>query len=228
MINDRSQGTTAKYLSYDGLVHYKFIKQFTDKRILKIALPHYIESRGYEMVPVFVRLSVLAYGPTAANSLLLFRCCGPAGREISIDCCSSGVWMRAVPFVNVRSYTQICLIILTTVFICVLQITRTYFEYTLFLVAYFIFCPLCTNVSTWRHKRKYITHRNATSAWPSHGQHPQFHKNGAQWTIISEICSRTDTHTHISDITITPLRHKDYQRVQHRGLSVGVTFFVLI
>jgi len=36
-------------------------------------------------------------GPTAANPLLQVYCCAPSRREISIDCCSSGRWMRAVP-----------------------------------------------------------------------------------------------------------------------------------
>jgi len=38
-------------------------------------------------------------GPNSdvANSLLQVCCCGPDGQEISINCCSSGGRMRAVP-----------------------------------------------------------------------------------------------------------------------------------
>jgi len=33
VINDKSQGTVAKHLSWDGLLYYKFIIQFADERI---------------------------------------------------------------------------------------------------------------------------------------------------------------------------------------------------
>jgi len=36
VINDKSQGTVAKHLSWDGLLYYKFIIQFADERIFKI------------------------------------------------------------------------------------------------------------------------------------------------------------------------------------------------
>jgi len=35
-INDKSQGSTAKHLSYDELLHYKFIIQFAGERLVKI------------------------------------------------------------------------------------------------------------------------------------------------------------------------------------------------
>jgi len=35
VINDKSQGSIAKHLSCDGLLHYKFIIQFAGERILK-------------------------------------------------------------------------------------------------------------------------------------------------------------------------------------------------
>jgi len=35
-INDKSQGSTAKHLSYDELLHYKFIIQFAGERIFRI------------------------------------------------------------------------------------------------------------------------------------------------------------------------------------------------
>ena len=36
MFHDKSQGSTAKHLSYDRLLHYKFIIQFAGERIVKI------------------------------------------------------------------------------------------------------------------------------------------------------------------------------------------------
>jgi len=36
VINDKSQDSTAKHLSYDGLLHYKFVNHCAGKRILKI------------------------------------------------------------------------------------------------------------------------------------------------------------------------------------------------
>ena len=36
VINDESQGSIAKHLSWDGLLYYKFITQFATKRIFKI------------------------------------------------------------------------------------------------------------------------------------------------------------------------------------------------
>ena len=36
VINDKSQDSTAKHLSYDGLLHYKFITQSAGERVFKI------------------------------------------------------------------------------------------------------------------------------------------------------------------------------------------------
>ena len=36
VINDKSQGSIAKHLSYDKLLHYKFIIQFAGERIYEI------------------------------------------------------------------------------------------------------------------------------------------------------------------------------------------------
>jgi len=36
VINEKSQDSTAKYLSFDGLLHCKFITQFAGERISKI------------------------------------------------------------------------------------------------------------------------------------------------------------------------------------------------
>jgi len=36
LINDKSQDSTAKHLSYDGLFHYKFVNHCAGKRIFKI------------------------------------------------------------------------------------------------------------------------------------------------------------------------------------------------
>ena len=37
VVNDKSQGSVAKHLNLDGLLHYKFISQFAEKRIFKIS-----------------------------------------------------------------------------------------------------------------------------------------------------------------------------------------------
>ena len=36
MINDKSQDSTAKHLSYEGLLHYKFVNNCDGERIFKI------------------------------------------------------------------------------------------------------------------------------------------------------------------------------------------------
>jgi len=36
VINDKSQNSTAKHFSYDGLLHYKFINHCASERIFKI------------------------------------------------------------------------------------------------------------------------------------------------------------------------------------------------
>ena len=36
VINEKSQGTVAKHVSWDALLHYKFIIQFAGERIFKI------------------------------------------------------------------------------------------------------------------------------------------------------------------------------------------------
>jgi len=36
VINDKSQNSTAKHFSYDGLLHYKFISHCASERIFKI------------------------------------------------------------------------------------------------------------------------------------------------------------------------------------------------
>jgi len=36
VINDKSQDSTAKHLSYDGLLHYKFVNYCAGERIFKI------------------------------------------------------------------------------------------------------------------------------------------------------------------------------------------------
>ena len=36
VINDKSQDSTAKHLSYDGLLHYKFVSHCAGERIFKI------------------------------------------------------------------------------------------------------------------------------------------------------------------------------------------------
>jgi len=36
VINDKSQDSTSKHLSYDGLLHYKFVNHCASERIFKI------------------------------------------------------------------------------------------------------------------------------------------------------------------------------------------------
>ena len=36
VINDKSQDSTAKHLSYDGLLHYKYVSNYAGERIFKI------------------------------------------------------------------------------------------------------------------------------------------------------------------------------------------------
>ena len=36
VFNDKSQNSTAKHLSYDGLLHYKFVNRCAGKRIVEI------------------------------------------------------------------------------------------------------------------------------------------------------------------------------------------------
>jgi len=36
VINDKSEGSTAKHLNCDGLLHYRFIIQFAGERIFKM------------------------------------------------------------------------------------------------------------------------------------------------------------------------------------------------
>jgi len=36
VINDKSHNSTAKHLSYDGLLHYKFVNHCAGERIFKI------------------------------------------------------------------------------------------------------------------------------------------------------------------------------------------------
>ena len=58
---------------------------------------HRMGSMIYETV-LCPSVCLSQHGPTAANPPLQVCCCGPGGgQEESIDCCSSGVRMRAVP-----------------------------------------------------------------------------------------------------------------------------------
>ena len=43
VINDKSQDSTAKHLSYDGLLHYKFVSHCASKNIFKIRFKHQIQ-----------------------------------------------------------------------------------------------------------------------------------------------------------------------------------------
>ena len=54
MINDESQGCTAKHLHYDGLHYYKFIVQFAGERIFKIS---------EHLAKLLAKCLILSYAP---------------------------------------------------------------------------------------------------------------------------------------------------------------------
>jgi len=58
VINDKSQDSTAKHLSYDGLLHYKFIIHCADERIFKI---------GEHLAKLQAKWSILSYAPFAID-----------------------------------------------------------------------------------------------------------------------------------------------------------------
>ena len=53
VMNDKSQDSTAKHLSYDGLLHYKFVSNYAGERIFKIR-EHFGEIKG-KMVDRVIR-----------------------------------------------------------------------------------------------------------------------------------------------------------------------------
>ena len=57
VFNDKSQGSTAKHLSYDGLLHYKYIISFAGKRIVKIG----------EFSKVAGKCLIVSYAPLALH-----------------------------------------------------------------------------------------------------------------------------------------------------------------
>jgi len=64
VINDESQDSTAKHLSYDGLLHYKFITNFAGERILKIC---------EQLAKLQAKWLIVSYAPFALD-FCLQRC----------------------------------------------------------------------------------------------------------------------------------------------------------
>ena len=58
MINDKTQDSTAKHLSCDELLHYKFIVQFAGKRIFKI---------GENLAKLQAKWLIVSYAPLARD-----------------------------------------------------------------------------------------------------------------------------------------------------------------
>jgi len=61
VINNKSQDSTAKHLSCDRLLHYKFITQFARERSFKI---------GEHMAKLQAKLSIVSYAPFALDFVL--------------------------------------------------------------------------------------------------------------------------------------------------------------
>jgi len=59
-INDKSQDSTAKHLSCDGLLHYKFITQFAGKKIFLI---------GEHLAKLLAKWFIVSYLPFALGFL---------------------------------------------------------------------------------------------------------------------------------------------------------------
>ena len=60
VINDKSQDSTAKNLSYDGLLHYKFVSNYAGERIFKIS---------EHLAKLQAKLLIVSYSPFALRLL---------------------------------------------------------------------------------------------------------------------------------------------------------------
>ena len=85
MINDKSQDSTAKHLSYDSLLHYKFVSHCADKRILKIR-EHLAELQAKWLIVSYALFALRLLSSKMQNSLdklnnFLLR------TETVTDCC---------------------------------------------------------------------------------------------------------------------------------------------
>jgi len=58
-INDKSQGSIAKHLSYGGLLYYKYIIQFAGERIFKIS-EHLAKLQAVSLIDLPIRLGLLS------------------------------------------------------------------------------------------------------------------------------------------------------------------------
>ena len=62
VINDKSQESTAKHLSYDGLLHYKFVSHCASKNIFKIR---------EHLAKLQAKWLIVSYAPFASRLLSL-------------------------------------------------------------------------------------------------------------------------------------------------------------
>ena len=62
VINDKSQDSTATHLSYDGLLHYKFVSHCAGKRIFKIR---------EHLAKLQAKWLIVSYAPIRLKTLVL-------------------------------------------------------------------------------------------------------------------------------------------------------------
>jgi len=68
VINDKSPDNTAKHLSYDGLLHYKFISHSAGERIFKIR-EHLAKLRAKWLIVSYDPFALRLLSSTMQNSL---------------------------------------------------------------------------------------------------------------------------------------------------------------
>ena len=67
-LNDKTQDSTAKHLSYDGLPHYKFVNHCAGKRILKIR-EHLVELQAKWLIVSYAPFALRLLSSKMQNSL---------------------------------------------------------------------------------------------------------------------------------------------------------------
>jgi len=68
VINDKSQDSTAKHLSYDGLLHYKFVNHCAGKRIFKIC-EHLVKLQAKWLIVSYSLFALRLLSSKMQNSL---------------------------------------------------------------------------------------------------------------------------------------------------------------
>ena len=68
VINDKSQDSTAKHLSYDGLLHYKFINHCAGERIFKIR-EHFAKLQAKWLIVSYAPFALRLLSSKMQNSL---------------------------------------------------------------------------------------------------------------------------------------------------------------